>query len=108
VLAGVHVGCFELFAARAVHTIADLKGKTVGFELAPAALLKLMAAQVGLDPDKDIRWVTDPSAKPLELFAEGKIDAFVAFPPEPQQLRAREVGHVILSTALARCACSAI
>src|SRR5258707_83277 len=54
VLAGVHVGCFELFAASDVRTIADLKGKTVGCELAPAALLRLMAAQVGLDPDKDI------------------------------------------------------
>jgi NitT/TauT family transport system substrate-binding protein len=102
VLAGVHVGCFELFAARDVHTIADLKGRAVGFELAPAALLRLMAAQVGLDPDKDIRWVTVPSVKPLELFAEGKIDAFVGFPPEPQELRARHAGHVILSTAVDR------
>jgi NitT/TauT family transport system substrate-binding protein len=42
-LAGVHVGCFELFAARDVRTIADLKSKTVGCELAPAALLRLMA-----------------------------------------------------------------
>jgi NitT/TauT family transport system substrate-binding protein len=102
VLAGVHVGCFELFAARDVHTIADLKGRAVGFELAPAALLRLMAAQVGLDPDKDIRWVTVPSVKLLELFAEGKIDAFVGFPPEPQELRARHAGHVILSTAVDR------
>jgi len=83
VLAGVHVGCFELFAGNDVRTIANLKGKTVGFEIAPAALLRLMVAQVGLDPDKDIRWVTDPSVKPLELFAEGKIDAFLGFPPEP-------------------------
>jgi NitT/TauT family transport system substrate-binding protein len=102
VLAGVHVGCFELFAARDVHTIADLKGKTVGFEIAPAALLRLMAAQVGLDPDKDIRWVTDPSVKPLERFAEGKIDAFLGFPPDPQQLRGEHVGRVILNSALDR------
>jgi NitT/TauT family transport system substrate-binding protein len=102
VLAGVHVGCFELFARSDVHTIADLKGKTVGLEIAPAALFKLMAAQVGLDPDNDIRWVTDPSVEPLERFAEGKIDAFVGFPPEPQKLRARHAGHVILSTAADR------
>ena len=92
VLAGVHVGCFELFAGKDVRTIADLKDKTVGFEIAPAGLLRLMVAQVGLDPDKDIRWVTDPSVKPLELFVEGKIDAFAGFPPEPQQLRARKAG----------------
>jgi NitT/TauT family transport system substrate-binding protein len=102
VLAGVHVGCFELFAGNSVQTIANLKGKIVGCETAPAAFLRLMVAQVGFDPDKDIRWVTDPSVKPLELFAEGKIDAFLGFPPEPQELRARKVGHVILSTALDR------
>jgi len=102
VLAGVHVGCFELFAGNDVRTIANLKGKTVGFEIAPAALLRLMVAQVGLDPDKDIRWVTDPSVKPLELFAEGKIDAFLGFPPEPQELRARKIGHVIFSITVDR------
>ncbi len=102
VLAGVHVGCFELFAGNDVRTIANLKGKTVGFEIAPAALLRLMVAQVGLDPDEDIRWVTDPSVKPLELFVEGKIDAFLGFPPEPQDLRARKIGHVIFSIAVDR------
>jgi NitT/TauT family transport system substrate-binding protein len=102
VLAGVHVGCFELFAGNDIRTIANLKGKTVGCEIAPSAFLRLMLAQVGLDPDKDIRWVTDPSVKPLELFAEGKIDAFLGFPPEPQELRARKAGHVILSTVLDR------
>jgi NitT/TauT family transport system substrate-binding protein len=47
----------------------------------------LLAAHIGLDPDNDIRWVTDPNVKPLELFAQGRIDAFLAFPPEPQELR---------------------
>jgi len=102
VLAGVHVGCFELFAGNHIRTIANLKGRTVGFQIAPAALLRLMVAQVGLDPDKDIRWVTDPSVKPLELFTEGKIDAFLGFPPEPQELRARKIGHVIFSIAADR------
>src|SRR5262249_37285713 len=30
VLAGVHVGCFELFASSAIRGIADLRGKSVG------------------------------------------------------------------------------
>ena len=38
-----------------------------------------MALNVGLDPHKDIRWVTEPARKSIELFAEGKIDAFIAF-----------------------------
>ena len=31
-LAGVHVGCFELFAREGIHSVADLKGKSVGVE----------------------------------------------------------------------------
>jgi NitT/TauT family transport system substrate-binding protein len=40
-----------------------------------------------------------PSGDALELFAEGKTDAFLGFPPEPQELRARGVSRVILKTA---------
>jgi len=43
--------------------------------------------------------VTSEAVKPIELFAEGKIDAFLGFPPEPQRLRSQNVGHVILNTA---------
>ncbi|HEY1433001.1 MAG TPA: ABC transporter substrate-binding protein, partial [Stellaceae bacterium] len=102
VLAGVHVGCVELFAQRGIRSIGDLKGKSVGLNIAPPHFLTLMAAQVGLDPAKDLHWVTDPALNPLELFAAGKIDAFLGFPPEPQELRAREAGHAIVNTALDR------
>jgi NitT/TauT family transport system substrate-binding protein len=61
-----------------------------------------MATLVGLDPAKDIEWVTSASVKPIELFAEGKIDAFLGFPPEPQRLRAQNIGHVIVNSALDR------
>jgi len=33
ILAGGHIGCFELFGTDRVHTISDLKGKTVGVPL---------------------------------------------------------------------------
>ena len=98
----MHAGCFELFAHDGIRGIADLKGKSVGLELAMPALLTLMAAHVGLDPKRDIRWVTDPKLKPLDLFAAGKIDAFLGFPPEPQILRARHAGHVIVDTTVDR------
>ena len=35
---------------------------------------------------------------PMELFAAGKVDAFLGFPPEPQELRTRGIGRVILNT----------
>ena len=102
ILAGVHAGCYELFAREDLDSITELKGKQVGVQAGSPALLKLMAAQVGLDPEKDFQWVIDPKLKPLDLFAEGKIDAFLGFPPEPQELRARHAGHVILDTTVAR------
>ena len=98
ILAGVHVGCYELFASEAIRSIVELKGKSVGLKTASPALLSLMATNVGLVPAQDIRWVTGPKVDPLDLFAEGKIDAFLGFPPEPQELRARHAGHVIVST----------
>jgi NitT/TauT family transport system substrate-binding protein len=102
ILAGVHAGCYELFAREGLDSITELKGKKVGLQAGSPALLKLMAAQVGLYPEKDFEWVIDPKVKPLDLFAEGKIDAFLGFPPEPQELRARHAGHVILDTTVAR------
>ena len=104
-LAGVMVGCFELFAREGIGSIAELKGKSIGVQTAGSLsqqLVTLMAAQVGLDPVKDVHWITDPSIKPIELFVQGKIDAFLGFPPEPQDLRARRIGHVIVNTAVDR------
>src|SRR6516165_10226280 len=101
-LAGVHVGCYELFAKPGVRRLTELKGKRVAAD--DPLLFKLMAAQVGLDPAKDIDWVssTDPAFNQLELFAQGKVDAFLGFPPHPQELRARGLGHVLVSTAVDR------
>jgi NitT/TauT family transport system substrate-binding protein len=105
IIAGVHVGCFELFANDRIHTIADLKGKTVGVPdlgASPHVFLSTMAAHVGLDPAKDLNWITSPTIPPKELFAEGKIDAFLGFPPDPQELRARKIGHVVVNSSIDR------
>jgi NitT/TauT family transport system substrate-binding protein len=105
VLAGVHVGCFELFASNSIRGFADLRGKSIGaqaFGSSAQVFLGAVTAGIGLDPVRDIRWVTDPKAKPLELFADGKIDAYLGAPPEPQELRARGFGHVVLNSAIDR------
>jgi NitT/TauT family transport system substrate-binding protein len=101
-LAGVHVGCFELFAKDGIRSVADLKGRSVGApSLGSSAhvFVSAMAALVGLDPAKDINWVTSEEHKPIEQFLEGKIDAFLGFPPEPQRLRAQNIGNVIVNSA---------
>jgi YD repeat-containing protein len=55
-----------------------------------------MARLIGLDP-ADIRWVDTLFAEPIQLFAEGKIDAYVAYSRFLQEFRARNMGHVIAS-----------
>jgi NitT/TauT family transport system substrate-binding protein len=55
ILAGVHGGCYELFAREGLNRVTELKGQQVGLQGGSPALLKLMAAHVGLDPEKDLR-----------------------------------------------------
>ena len=103
VLAGVHVGCFELFATKRVRAIRDLKGKTVATpELgsSPHVFLASMMAYVGLDPNKDVNFELHPSAESMQLLADSKVDAFLGFPPEPQELRARKIGHVVVNSSV--------
>jgi len=100
-----HVGCFEVFGKEGIQSILDLKGKSVGVEAisSPTHLfLSVIAANIGIDPSKDINWVTSGSVKPMQLFMDGKIDAFLGLPPEPQELRARHVGRVLLNSAVDR------
>ena len=100
-LAGVHSGCYELFAHEPIRTISELRGKRVGIqdaELERALLPGDHGRARRARPRTDIDWVTSPDGNPMELFAEGKADAFLGFPPEPQELRARKIGHVIIST----------
>jgi NitT/TauT family transport system substrate-binding protein len=104
-LGGVHVGCFELFGTNKVHAIRDLKGKTVAVpELGGAhhAFLSSMVVYVGLNPQQDINWVTHPPAESAQLLTEAKVDALVGFPPVPQELRAKQIGHVIVNSAVDR------
>jgi NitT/TauT family transport system substrate-binding protein len=103
---GVHVGCYELFVRDDIRTLSDLKGKRVIVPILDASghlLLITLLAHVGLDPINDIEWLTgEPGQSLLEAFVEGKSDAFLGFPPEPQELRDRGIGRVILNTATDR------
>jgi NitT/TauT family transport system substrate-binding protein len=105
ILAGMMVGCVEVFANEDIRSIADLKGRSVGIEFigsTPHVLLSIMAAQIGLDPVSDIRWITGSKVDPMQLFVDGKVDAFVGSPPWSLNLRERQIGHVILTMAMDR------
>ena len=103
VLAGVHGGCYELFGNERVRAIRDLKGKSVA-TWGPGAddhiYVASMLAYVGIDPRTDVKWVTTGTFDgPMEHFVDGKVDAFLGFPPHPQLVRAKKIGHVIVNTA---------
>src|SRR5262249_18065525 len=55
-----------------------------------------LATYVGLNPSKDITWINHEPGKSMQLFAEGKIDAFMGFAPEPQEMRTKKIGRVLL------------
>jgi NitT/TauT family transport system substrate-binding protein len=103
--AGVHVGCFELFAHDDMRRVADLKGRAVGLTAdyaTPRHLVSLMVKFVGLDPAKDIHWVSHPTTHPKDLFIDRKIDAFLASAPDAQELRDRKIGHSIVNSSIDR------
>ena len=105
VLSGMHVGCYELFAADSIRVVHDLRGKRVAVtELGSGrhVFVSSLLAYVGLDPHKDVQFVTSPAAESTQLFADGKIDAYQAWAEEVQELRAKNVGHVIANSATDR------
>jgi NitT/TauT family transport system substrate-binding protein len=105
ILAGLHVGCVEVFGSEGIRSIADLKSKRVGVGFigsTPHVLLSIMMAQIGLDPAKDVHWITGPKEDPMQLFVDGKVDAFVGSPPWSLDLRERHIGDVILRSAVDR------
>jgi NitT/TauT family transport system substrate-binding protein len=102
-IGGMHVGCYELFAREPIRNVGDLKGRRVGIQtLASSAhlYLTIMATHIGLNAQEDIEWVTSEDGSALERFVDGRIDAFLGVPPEPQELRAHKIGHTILATAI--------
>jgi NitT/TauT family transport system substrate-binding protein len=118
-LGGAHVGCFEAFASDRIRRVHELKGKTVAVTALNSAhhvFFTTILAHVGLDPRRDVRWLSpegdrrrgssDHAENPLEesmrMFVEGRADAFLGFPPQPQELRARKVGHVLVNSATDR------
>ena len=102
-LAGVHPGCFELFAREGIRNVVDLKGKKVAVDAIGSSahvFLSVIVGFVGLDPTKDINWIATGQGKERDLFADNKVDAFLVFPPDAQELRSSGLGHMIVSSTV--------
>src|SRR3981189_320093 len=101
-LAGIHFGCFELFGNDRVRSTTDLKGKKGAVPALGSpqhVFLSVMAANVGVDPRTDIHWVTGSSPNPIELFAQGEVDAILGFASGTLELRDRRIGHVVVDSS---------
>lgn len=113
IVAGGHIGCFELFASRRVRAIRDLKGKQIAIGSPKGEVehifLSAILAHIGLDPEHDVNWVipepekwADKQAEAIKLLSEDKVDAYLAFPPTTLDMRARRIGHIILKSVADR------
>jgi len=105
-LSGVHAGCWELFGSAKVRAFRDLKGKRVaifGMHSEDHLLFSSIAAYMGMDPHKHLTFVTIPEFDAqIKAFSNGEVDALIAYPPQPQKLRANRIGHVIIDSAVDR------
>jgi len=102
----VHVGCWELFASESIKNVGGLAGKRVAI-LKDRAVdhlwISAMLAYVGVHPQREIHWVsTGKLSESMRLFLEGEVDAFLAFPPQPQEMRRLKAGHVLVNTTFDR------
>jgi len=99
-LSGVHTGCYAIVANQRVRAIHELTGRKVAVSALGSGdhvFLSSMLAYVGVDPKKEIDWVlTESVANNMRFFVEGRVDALMAFPPQPQKLREMKLGHVIV------------
>jgi NitT/TauT family transport system substrate-binding protein len=102
-LAGVHAGCYELFGTEGVRAIGDLKGKTVAIAYVGGGdqvLLSSMLAYIGINPQHEVTWIAGENVSDaMGLFVSGKADAFLGYAQQPEELRLKQVGHVIVDTA---------
>jgi NitT/TauT family transport system substrate-binding protein len=101
-VSGVHVGCWELFGNERVAGVRDLRGKRIAV-IAMGAVDQLwiasILAYVGVHPVKEVEWIpTGKLSESMRLFLQGNADAFLAFPPQPQEMRQKKTGRVLVNT----------
>lgn len=105
-LAGLHVGCYALVGSEKVKSVRDIKGKTVWTgsvqDNGPQIFFKTIVSYVGLNPDTDVNYVWVNKSEAMRLFQDGKIDAFISFPPGPQELMDKGIGKLLLDTNVDR------
>ena len=105
-LSGMHRGCYALVGNERIRSVNDLKGKRVWTgsieNNGPHIFFKTIVSYVGLNPDTDFEYLWISKGEAMKLFLEGKIDAFMSFPPGPQELMDKGIGHLLVDTNIDR------
>lgn len=108
-LAGIHPGCFELFATPDISAIRDLRGKTVAVNAKNASdqffgFFSILLAYVGIDPLTEVNFVEiKPDVNALrDAFVDGRSQAFIAPAASGPALHRnpKNPGKVILDTTM--------
>ena len=100
-LTGIHTGCVEIIGGPRVRSMADLRGKRIAAGRVAAGVpgfLEMILGQLGLRAGRDYELLNPPAPEGIEMFARGEVDAFTGIPPEPQELRSRGFGRVVLDS----------
>jgi NitT/TauT family transport system substrate-binding protein len=100
-LAGVHVGCFELFAGDHIRTISDLKGKSVGVSAPNSSThfgLKALQQAANM-PDADVKLVAIGTTE-VEALIQKRIDAAMTFLPN-ESAQMNSLGFSVETIAVA-------
>jgi NitT/TauT family transport system substrate-binding protein len=111
-MAGVHLGCYELFAHEPIRAISDLRGKKVGIPQKPGSsghlLLASIAAYVGLDRTPTstgcatrpaTSWSRSPNRKSMRFSASPRASGAARpqdWPRDPQHEHGQAMVAVLL------------
>jgi len=106
-LAGVHVGCNELFGGERVHAIHDLKGKTIAVPSTSYGgpqytILVALLSYVGLDYRKDVSLSSVLPMSRCSSSPKARSTRFWRCRRCHRNSRAKKIGHVVLSMATDR------
>lgn len=105
-LGGLHPGCVEIWAQPGISSLKDLKGRSITVTAKSLgnlaySYMAIVLKQAGVDP-KDVNFVVQADANPLQLYLDGKSDAvFVATTGVPALMKnPANKGHVVHSQVM--------
>jgi sulfonate transport system substrate-binding protein len=102
---GIHTGCLRLQAGNktAIKSAKDLKGKKIGIThmgSPPFLFASRVLVSAGLDPKKDVEWVTFPGEAMALALDQGRVDAVASAEPIGTMLIAKEKVHKVSDQAI--------